>query len=75
MNKFNVGDHVVIQQTNFPIALRDGPGYSYNYINIISPKEIGIILERRIGHGAITWVQLLVSDRKGWIPITVICNV
>ena len=75
MSKFNVGDCVTIQQTNYPVVLRDGPGYSYNYISIISPKEFGIILERKMGHGAITWIQLLVSNKKGWIPVSVLINV
>lgn len=74
MTKYRIGDIVAIQKTDFPIALRDGPGYSHDYICVMQPKELAIILGNIIGHSAVTRVQLLISGsgKKGWLPETII---
>ena len=74
MTKYRIGDIVAIQKTDFPMSLRNGPGYSHDYICVMQPKELAIVLGNSIGHSAITWVQLLIASNSkvGWIPETVL---
>lgn len=70
--KCRIGDMVTLQKSDFPVVLRDGPGFSYNRTCEMSLTDLAIVLAGDIGHGMIIWVQLLISGsgKKGWIPET-----
>lgn len=72
--KCRIGDIVAIQKSDFPVVLRDGPGFSYNRTCEMSPTDLAIVLAGDIGHGAHIWIQLLVASngKKGWIPETIL---
>ena len=67
---FQSGDlTLVMASKKFPITLREGPGYIFQKIVTVESEQIGIAIDKKTGHGAISWVQLLCLDKiLGWVP-------
>jgi len=68
--KFSCGDLIYINTNkNFPITLREGPGYTFKRVDFLEHGKIGIIVNYAMGHGMIIWLCILASQSTvGWIP-------
>jgi hypothetical protein len=71
-SKYARGD-LVSAKSDFPLALRNGPGYTFEYICLMEPNSVGLILDYRLGHGSITWLNILTKTSSGWIPENKAC--
>lgn len=66
------GDLIEIDSTRkFPTVLRKGPGYTFLTVAPIEPGQLGLVLQRHLGHSSIYWLLLIGPDGViGWIPET-----
>lgn len=73
IKKYKPGDLIVTSVKNYPVVLREGPGYTFSYIRLLECNQLAMIVSSSLGHGSGEWVYILCRGTElGWVPASLV---